>query len=119
MLELESSLVLLSPYAVLKLRFPIPDLRPLDQKRPISERAVRKEILSLEMSNLELKSHQGSDLQQQVPSTSTAKLTKLLEASFSDMHGRGNLLTYPFYLDIVPFPFVFNEKAKCLEFDPL
>ncbi|XP_060783916.1 autophagy-related protein 2 homolog A [Neoarius graeffei] len=85
--ELQSSLVLLSPYAVLKLRFPIPDLRPLDQRRPISERAVRQEILSLEMSNLELKSHQGSDLQQQVPSTSTAQLTKLLEATFSDMHG--------------------------------
>ncbi|KAF4091423.1 hypothetical protein AMELA_G00036730 [Ameiurus melas] len=85
--ELHSSLVLLSPYAVLKLRFPIPDLRPLDQRRPISERAVRNEILSLEMCNLELKSHQGADLQEQVPSTSTAKLTKLLEASFSDLHG--------------------------------
>ncbi|KAB5571342.1 hypothetical protein PHYPO_G00223950 [Pangasianodon hypophthalmus] len=87
LLELHSSLVLLSPHAVLKLRFPIPDLRPVDERRPISDRAVRKEILSLEMCNLELKSHQGSDLHQQVPSTSTAKLTKLLEASFSDMHG--------------------------------
>lgn len=95
---------------MLKLRFPIPDLRPLDLRRPISERAVRNEILSLEMCNLELKSHQGSDLQEQVPSTSTAKLTKLLEASFSDMHGRGNLLTYPFYLNIVLFPLSLMRK---------
>ncbi|XP_053361603.1 autophagy-related protein 2 homolog A isoform X1 [Clarias gariepinus] len=87
LLELHTSLVLLSPHAVLKLRFPIPDLRPLDQRRPVNEQAVRKELLSLEMCNLELKSHQGSDLQQQVPSTSTTKLTKLLEASFNDMHG--------------------------------
>ncbi|KAF7707420.1 autophagy-related protein 2 homolog A [Silurus meridionalis] len=85
--ELQSSLVLLSPYAVMKLRFPIPDLRPSDQRRPIREQAVRKEVLSLEMCNLELKSHQGSDLQQQGPYTSTAKLTKVLEASFSDLHG--------------------------------
>ncbi|XP_047658028.1 autophagy-related protein 2 homolog A isoform X3 [Tachysurus fulvidraco] len=87
LLELHSSLVLLSPYAVLKLRFPIADLRPLHERRPMSERAVRKEILSLEICNLELKSQQGSDILQQMGSTSTSKLTKLLEASFSDLHG--------------------------------
>ncbi|KAI4893707.1 hypothetical protein NFI96_012162 [Prochilodus magdalenae] len=86
LLEVHSSLTLLSPHAVLRLRFPIPDLRPLDQRRPISERAVRKEVLNLEMSNLELKSQQGPDIQE-TPSTPSAKLIQLLEATFSDMHG--------------------------------
>uniref|UniRef100_A0A8C2KS62 Autophagy related 2A n=1 Tax=Cyprinus carpio TaxID=7962 RepID=A0A8C2KS62_CYPCA len=55
LLELHSSLLLQSPYAVLKVRFPIPDLRPLGLRRPLSQRAVRNEILSLQISNLELK----------------------------------------------------------------
>uniref|UniRef100_A0A8C2CPF3 Autophagy related 2A n=1 Tax=Cyprinus carpio TaxID=7962 RepID=A0A8C2CPF3_CYPCA len=45
LLELHSSLLLQSPYAVLKVRFPIPDLRPLGLRRPLSQRAVRNEIL--------------------------------------------------------------------------
>uniref|UniRef100_A0A671P6I6 Autophagy-related protein 2 homolog A-like n=1 Tax=Sinocyclocheilus anshuiensis TaxID=1608454 RepID=A0A671P6I6_9TELE len=53
---LHSSLLLQSPYAVLKVRFPIPDLRPPGLRRPLSQRAVRSEILSLQISNLELKS---------------------------------------------------------------
>uniref|UniRef100_A0A3B4EI02 Autophagy related 2A n=1 Tax=Pygocentrus nattereri TaxID=42514 RepID=A0A3B4EI02_PYGNA len=85
-LEVHSCLTLLSPHAMLRLRFPIPDLRPLDQRRPISKRAVRKEILSLEMSNLEMKSQQGPDIQE-TPSTPSAKLIQLFEATFSDMHG--------------------------------
>uniref|UniRef100_A0AAR2LYP3 Autophagy related 2A n=1 Tax=Pygocentrus nattereri TaxID=42514 RepID=A0AAR2LYP3_PYGNA len=83
-LEVHSCLTLLSPHAMLRLRFPIPDLRPLDQRRPISKRAVRKEILSLEMSNLEMKSQQGPDIQE-TPSTPSAKLIQLFEATFSDM----------------------------------
>uniref|UniRef100_A0A9J7Y217 Autophagy related 2A n=1 Tax=Cyprinus carpio carpio TaxID=630221 RepID=A0A9J7Y217_CYPCA len=55
LLELHSSLLLQSPYAVLKVRFPIPDLRPPGLRRPLSQRAVRNEILSLQISNLELK----------------------------------------------------------------
>uniref|UniRef100_A0A671P6K1 Autophagy-related protein 2 homolog A-like n=1 Tax=Sinocyclocheilus anshuiensis TaxID=1608454 RepID=A0A671P6K1_9TELE len=55
LLELHSSLLLQSPYAVLKVRFPIPDLRPPGLRRPLSQRAVRSEILSLQISNLELK----------------------------------------------------------------
>lgn len=86
-LEVHSSLAVLSPHVVLRLRFPIPDLRPLDQRRPVNERAVRKEILSLEISNLELKSQQGPDIQEETPSTPCARLTQLLEASFSDLHG--------------------------------
>uniref|UniRef100_A0A9J7X6R6 Autophagy related 2A n=1 Tax=Cyprinus carpio carpio TaxID=630221 RepID=A0A9J7X6R6_CYPCA len=87
LLELHSSLLLQSPYAVLKVRFPIPDLRPPGLRRPLSQRAVRNEILSLQISNLELKSQQGPDIQQDGPCSPGAKLTKLLEACFTDMHG--------------------------------
>uniref|UniRef100_A0A671SIU6 Autophagy-related protein 2 homolog A-like n=1 Tax=Sinocyclocheilus anshuiensis TaxID=1608454 RepID=A0A671SIU6_9TELE len=87
LLELHSSLLLQSPYAVLKVRFPIPDLRPLGLRRPLSQCAVRNEILSLQISNLELKSQQGPDVQQDGPCSPGAKLTKLLEACFTDMHG--------------------------------
>uniref|UniRef100_A0A8C1GK90 Autophagy related 2A n=1 Tax=Cyprinus carpio TaxID=7962 RepID=A0A8C1GK90_CYPCA len=87
LLELHSSLLLQSPYAVLKVRFPIPDLRPLGLRRPLSQRAVRNEILSLQISNLELKSQQGPDVQQDGPCSPGAKLTKLLEACFTDLHG--------------------------------
>uniref|UniRef100_A0A672MWH0 Autophagy related 2A n=1 Tax=Sinocyclocheilus grahami TaxID=75366 RepID=A0A672MWH0_SINGR len=87
LLELHSSLLLQSPYAVVKVRFPIPDLRPPGLRRPLSQRAVRSEILSLQISNLELKSQQGPDIQQDGPCSPGAKLTKLLEACFTDMHG--------------------------------
>ncbi|XP_051506271.1 autophagy-related protein 2 homolog A-like [Myxocyprinus asiaticus] len=81
LLELHSSLLLQSPHTMLKVRFPIPDLRPPGLRRPLSQRAVRSEVLSLEISNLELKSQQGPDVQQE------AKLSKLLEACFTDLHG--------------------------------
>uniref|UniRef100_A0A4W4GE39 Autophagy related 2A n=1 Tax=Electrophorus electricus TaxID=8005 RepID=A0A4W4GE39_ELEEL len=71
-----SSITLSSPHAVIRLRFPIPDLRPLGQRRPVCQRAVRTEVLTLDMSRLELRSQQGP-----------ASLTQLLEATFSDMHG--------------------------------
>uniref|UniRef100_A0A665XEX1 Autophagy related 2A n=1 Tax=Echeneis naucrates TaxID=173247 RepID=A0A665XEX1_ECHNA len=47
--ELCSSFTLLSPHAILKLRFPIPDLRPLPERRPPTQRAVRQETLVLEL----------------------------------------------------------------------
>ncbi|CAL9707012.1 unnamed protein product [Knipowitschia caucasica] len=87
--ELYSSFSLLSPHAVLRLRFPIPDLRPLSKRRPPTQRAVRQETLVLELSELEVK-HQGApDLQEQtVPGQPwTPSLTQLLEASFTDLHG--------------------------------
>lgn len=87
LLELHSSLVLQSPHAVLKVRFPIPDLRPLDLRRPLSQRSVRSEILSLQISNLELRSQQGPDVPQEGASSPGAKLTKLLEACFTELHG--------------------------------
>uniref|UniRef100_A0A674CIR7 Autophagy related 2A n=1 Tax=Salmo trutta TaxID=8032 RepID=A0A674CIR7_SALTR len=67
--ELHSSLSLLSPHAILKLRFPIPDLRPLPFRRPPSQRAVRQETLVLELCDLDICSQEGLDLH------------------FSDMHG--------------------------------
>uniref|UniRef100_A0A674CIY9 Autophagy related 2A n=1 Tax=Salmo trutta TaxID=8032 RepID=A0A674CIY9_SALTR len=61
--ELHSSLSLLSPHAILKLRFPIPDLRPLPFRRPPSQRAVRQETLVLELCDLDICSQEGLDLQ--------------------------------------------------------
>ncbi|KAJ8282805.1 hypothetical protein COCON_G00053240 [Conger conger] len=83
--ELRSSLTVLSPHAVLKLRFPIPDLRPPPQRRPPDQRAVRSETLSLELSHLELHSQQGPDLQPE--GAGDTHMTQLFEACFSDLHG--------------------------------
>uniref|UniRef100_A0A3B4V0L1 Autophagy related 2A n=1 Tax=Seriola dumerili TaxID=41447 RepID=A0A3B4V0L1_SERDU len=88
--ELCSSFTLLSPHAILKLRFPIPDLRPLPKRRPPTQRAVRQETLVLELMELELKHQEAPDLQggQTAPGQPWAPcLTQLLEASFSDLHG--------------------------------
>ncbi|KAM4732434.1 autophagy-related protein 2 homolog A [Anableps anableps] len=88
--ELCSSFTLLSPNAVLRLRFPIPDLRPLPQRRPPSQRAVREETLVLELTELELKHQEAPDLQSKQPAPGQPWgpcLTQLLEASFTDMHG--------------------------------
>nr|XP_046178953.1 autophagy-related protein 2 homolog A-like [Oncorhynchus gorbuscha] len=88
--ELHSSLSLLSPHAILKLRFPIPDLRPLPFRRPPSQRAMRQETLVLELCDLDICSQEGLDLQPDhhaPPGPSHSSLTQLLEASFSDMHG--------------------------------
>uniref|UniRef100_A0A673VRN4 Autophagy related 2A n=1 Tax=Salmo trutta TaxID=8032 RepID=A0A673VRN4_SALTR len=88
--ELHSSLSLLSPHAILKLRFPIPDLRPYPLRRPPSQRAVRQENLVLELCDLDIRSQEGPDLQPDPhapPGPSHGSLTQLLEASFSDMHG--------------------------------
>uniref|UniRef100_A0A3B4YDD8 Autophagy related 2A n=1 Tax=Seriola lalandi dorsalis TaxID=1841481 RepID=A0A3B4YDD8_SERLL len=88
--ELWSSFTLLSPHAILKLRFPIPDLRPLPKRRPPTQRAVRQETLVLELMELELKHQEAPDLQggQTAPGQPWAPcLTQLLEASFSDLHG--------------------------------
>ncbi|KAJ0002898.1 hypothetical protein NQD34_008047 [Periophthalmus magnuspinnatus] len=87
--ELYSSFSLLSPHAVLRLRFPIPDLRPPSKRRPPTQRAVRQETLVLELAELEVKHQEAPDLQEQtVPGQPWApSLTQLLEASFTDLHG--------------------------------
>lgn len=93
--ELYSSFTLLSPHAILKLRFPIPDLRPPPKRRPPTQRAVREETLVLELTELELKHQEAPDLQseQTAPGQPWAPcLTQLLEASFTDLHG-GNMHT--------------------------
>uniref|UniRef100_A0A3Q3JKP4 Autophagy related 2A n=1 Tax=Monopterus albus TaxID=43700 RepID=A0A3Q3JKP4_MONAL len=85
-----SSFTLLSPHAVLRLRFPIPDLRPPPKRRPSTQRSLRQETLVLELSELELNHREAPDLQgeQSAPSQPWAPcLTQLLEASFTDLHG--------------------------------
>ncbi|CAG5990205.1 unnamed protein product [Menidia menidia] len=88
--ELCSSFTLHAPHVVLRLRFPIPDLRPLPKRRPPTQRAVRAETLVLELTELELKHQEAPDLQseQAIPGLLGAPcLTQLLEASFTDLHG--------------------------------
>ncbi|XP_034545669.1 autophagy-related protein 2 homolog A isoform X1 [Notolabrus celidotus] len=88
--ELYSSFTLLSPHAVLRLRFPVPDLQPPPKRRPPTERVVRQETLVLELTELELKHQEAPDLQseQTTPGQPWAPcLTQLLEASFTDLHG--------------------------------
>lgn len=88
--ELCSSFTLLSPYAVLVLRFPIPDLRPIPERRPPSQKAVRPETLVLELTELELQHQEAPDLQKEQTSAGNPCapcLTQLLEASFTDLHG--------------------------------
>lgn len=85
-----SSFTLLSPHAVLVLRFPIPDLRPLPDRRPPTQRAVRQETLVLELTELELQHQEAPDLQKEHMNTGhlgAPCLTQLLEASFTDLHG--------------------------------
>lgn len=92
-MEVCSSFTLLSPHAVLVLRFPIPDLRPLPDRRPPNQRAVRQETLVLELTELELQHQEAPDLQREHTNTGhlgAPCLTQLLEASFTDLHG-GNV----------------------------
>ncbi|KAM6923372.1 autophagy-related protein 2 homolog A [Xenentodon cancila] len=88
--EVYSSFTLLSPHAVIRLRFPIPDLRPLPIRRSPTYRAVREETLVLEVMELELKHQEAPDLQSNQAAQGqpgSPCLTQLLEASFTDLHG--------------------------------
>ncbi|XP_077464814.1 autophagy-related protein 2 homolog A [Stigmatopora argus] len=88
--ELYSSFSLTAPHAVLRLRFPIPDLRPPSEREPRSHRVVREETLVLELTELELRHQEGPDLQSGQTCQgqfSAPCLTQLLEASFTDLHG--------------------------------
>ncbi|XP_076143716.1 autophagy-related protein 2 homolog A [Alosa pseudoharengus] len=105
-IEQRSSLSLLSPHAVLKIRFPVPDLRPPEERRPMTQRAVRSETLKLEVSHLEIQTQSGlSDPPADAHKHSRARayadthtppnsdshtdlnLSTLFEATFSDLHG--------------------------------
>ena len=88
--ELCSSFTLLSPHAIIRLRFPVPDLRPLPIRRPPTHRVVREETLVLELMELELKHQEAPDLQNNQANQGqpgSPCLTQLLEASFTDLHG--------------------------------
>ncbi|KAG7276950.1 LOW QUALITY PROTEIN: hypothetical protein CRUP_010270 [Coryphaenoides rupestris] len=95
--ELYSSFSLASPHAVLRLRFPVPDLRPPPARRPPNQKAVRQETLVLQLSELELRHQEAPDLQGEQQQQRTQPqgqcraeapcLTQLLEASFSDLQG--------------------------------
>ncbi|KAL2088636.1 hypothetical protein ACEWY4_015535 [Coilia grayii] len=104
--EQRSSLSLLSPHAVLKLRFPIPDLRPPEERRSLTQRAVRSETLKLEVSQLEIRTESGpsnppADTHRRTHTHTHAdthtlpnanaqtdlNLSTLFEATFSDLHG--------------------------------
>ncbi|XP_066575184.1 autophagy-related protein 2 homolog A [Amia ocellicauda] len=78
--ESDSSLSLVSPRAVLKLRFPVPDLRPPPQCRPPGCKAVRPDSLALELLDLHLLSRRGPD------GTGTGP-SHIVEAHFTDLHG--------------------------------
>uniref|UniRef100_A0A6Q2ZCK0 Autophagy related 2A n=1 Tax=Esox lucius TaxID=8010 RepID=A0A6Q2ZCK0_ESOLU len=65
--RLRSAFSVLSPHAILKLRFPIPDLRPPPIRRPPSQKAVRQETLVLELCDLDIHSKEGPDLQPDPP----------------------------------------------------
>lgn len=98
--ELWSSFSLLSPHAVLRLRFPIPDLRPIPLRKPPTVRSVRQETLVLELTELELKHQEAPDLQSEQPAPgqlSAPCLTQLLEASFTDLHGESKHNPTHFY----------------------
>ncbi|XP_031424762.1 autophagy-related protein 2 homolog A [Clupea harengus] len=107
-IEQRSSLTLLSPHTVLKLRFPIPDLRPPEERRPLTQRAVRSETLKLEVSHLEIRTQTGpsdtpADTHKHthanahshahtytLPNSNSQtdlNLSTLFEATFSDLHG--------------------------------
>ncbi|KAM8848900.1 autophagy-related protein 2 homolog A [Synchiropus picturatus] len=88
--EMWSSFTLKSPHTVVRLRFPIADLRPLSERKPFTQRSVREETLVLEFSELEVKHQEAPDLQTEQPAAGqpfAPCLTQLLEASFTDLHG--------------------------------
>ncbi|XP_042294778.1 autophagy-related protein 2 homolog A isoform X2 [Sceloporus undulatus] len=71
----QASLHLTSPKATLRLQFPIPDLRPWPERRPGTEKAIRKESLLLDLAGADFRTELG-------PAGATR-----LELSFSDLHG--------------------------------
>ncbi|XP_067328652.1 autophagy-related protein 2 homolog A [Anolis sagrei] len=71
----QASLRLSAPKAALRLQFPIPDLRPWPERRPETQKAVRKESLLLDLTAVEFRTELG-------PSGATK-----MEVSCSDLHG--------------------------------
>ncbi|XP_041037856.1 autophagy-related protein 2 homolog A [Carcharodon carcharias] len=69
---------LTAPRAHFRLQFPVPDLRPEPERTPWFQKAVRKESLRLECTDLTCKTELGA--------TARTEPVKY-EASFSDLHG--------------------------------
>uniref|UniRef100_A0A8C3T518 Autophagy related 2A n=1 Tax=Chelydra serpentina TaxID=8475 RepID=A0A8C3T518_CHESE len=78
--ERHTTVRLAAPKATLRLQFPVPDLRPEPERRPWMEKAVRKESLRLELTDVvfqtELRAGPGGH----------GEPTRL-EMTFSDLHG--------------------------------
>ncbi|XP_050814796.1 autophagy-related protein 2 homolog A isoform X2 [Gopherus flavomarginatus] len=78
--ERHTTVRLAAPKATLRLQFPVPDLRPEPERQPWMEKAVRKESLRLELTDvvfqMELRAGPGG----------YGEPTRL-EVTFSDLHG--------------------------------
>uniref|UniRef100_UPI00398F0016 autophagy-related protein 2 homolog A n=1 Tax=Pristiophorus japonicus TaxID=55135 RepID=UPI00398F0016 len=70
---------LTAPKAHFRLQFPVPDLRPEPERRPWFHKAVRKESLQLECTDLLFRTELGAAI-------ATTEPVKY-EVSFSDLHG--------------------------------
>ncbi|XP_032871105.1 autophagy-related protein 2 homolog A [Amblyraja radiata] len=68
-----------APKAQLRLQFPVPDLRPEGERRPRAHKAVRRECLRLECTDLAFHTELGAALPRTQPCT--------YQLSFSDLHG--------------------------------
>ncbi|XP_044537960.1 autophagy-related protein 2 homolog A [Gracilinanus agilis] len=75
--ERQTAVRVVAPQATLQLRFPIPDLRP--ERDPWAGRAVREELLRLELNDLEFQSELSHGPSPQAPTR--------LELTCSDLHG--------------------------------
>ncbi|XP_048475573.1 autophagy-related protein 2 homolog A [Rhincodon typus] len=73
-----TSVRLTAPRAHLRLQFPVPDLRPEPERTPWFQKAVRRETLRLEFTDLCCRTELGA--------TSRTEPVKY-EASFTDLHG--------------------------------
>ncbi|XP_074087234.1 autophagy-related protein 2 homolog A isoform X1 [Macrotis lagotis] len=75
--EHQTALRVMAPHATLRLRFPIPDLRP--ERDPWAGKAVREELLRLELTDLQFQSELSHGLGPQAPTR--------MELTCSDLHG--------------------------------
>ncbi|XP_075795281.1 autophagy-related protein 2 homolog A isoform X2 [Pelodiscus sinensis] len=78
--EKHTTVRLAAPKATLRLQFPVPDLRPELERRPWTEKAVRRESLRLELSDVVFQTELWAGL------GSHGEPTRL-EVTFSDLHG--------------------------------
>ncbi|XP_072277479.1 autophagy-related protein 2 homolog A isoform X2 [Pyxicephalus adspersus] len=75
--EEDTEIHVIASKAHIHLLFPVPDLRPVSERHSWTEKVVRKERLEMEVTDMEVKSHNRSGSEE--PSK--------IEISFSDLHG--------------------------------